>query len=290
MHESPNDMTEVPSLMMKIRPTRLERAVGRLLRGPDHSASDGGDDASGSADDASGDGDQAGGGDSAGDSSGDADDTSTLGAATTGDGAGDSADDADSDGKGGDDDQKDDVEGPPEAYDLKVTIKDAEGKDQAIEVDPVLVTKATPIFKDLKLTNEQANKITALVPEVQARLAEQQNDDFAAMRAAWAKDAADAAKNPDIGGKNWKSTVSFAGKAMDHFVGPSEKDEKGQEKNEFRALLNETGLGEHPAMIRAFRKIGEALGEDSTLARGQQTVERKPREEVMYPEDAPKKK
>lgn len=283
---------------MKIRPTPLERAIGRLLRGPDHSAADGGDgdsgdsggdDASGSDDAGTGDGDQAGDDAGAGDGGDAGDDGTALGKATAGDGAGDGDADKGADDKDGGDDQAGDTDGPPEAYDLKITVKDAEGKDQPVEIDPALMTAATPIFKDLGLTNEQAQKVAALVPEVQARMAEQQNDEFAKVRADWAKDAADGQKNPDIGGKNWKSTMSLAGKAMDQFVGPSEKDDKGNEKNEFRALLNATGLGEHPAMIRAFRKIGEALSEDGALPRGEQATVRKPREEELYPDDVPKK-
>lgn len=281
---------------MKMTP--LERAIGRLLRGPDHSAADGGDggsgdsggdDASGSDDAGAGDGDQAGDDAGAGDGGDTGDDGTALGKATAGDGAGDGGDDAGSDNQDSGDDKAGDADGPPETYDLKVTVKDAEGKDQAVEIDPALLTVATPILKDLKLTNEQANKVAALVPEIQSRMVEQQNDEFAKVRADWAKDAADGQKNPDIGGKNWKSTISLAGKAMDQFVGPSEKDDKGVEKNEFRALLNETGLGEHPAMIRAFRKIGEALSEDGSLPRGEQATVRKPREEELYPDDVPKK-
>ena len=34
---------------------------------------------------------------------------------------------------------------------------------------------------------------------------------------------------------------------------------------ELKSIMNDTGLGNHPEMIRAFSKIGEMLGEDSLV-------------------------
>jgi hypothetical protein len=173
----------------------------------------------------------------------------------------------------------------PETYDLKLTVQGEDGKEAEVAIDNALLETATPILKELKLTNEQANKVAALVPKVQERLIQQQNDAFAETRTQWAKQAQE---DPEIGGKNWKSTQSLAAKALDHFVGPA-ADDKGN-KNEFRQLLDDTGLGNHPAMIRFCRKVGEGLAEDGTLARGSEGPRAKPdRLEALYPEDVKKK-
>jgi hypothetical protein len=213
----------------------------------------------------------------------DADTSTVLGTAATDEGTGDEGGDT----KEGDKGDPETI--VPEAYDLKLTIKTDDGKDEEITIDPVLLDEATPVLKDLGLTNDQANKVAALVPKVQERLIQQQNDAFAETRAQWAKDAqADA----EIGGKNWKESKSLAAKALDHFVGPAVvKDAKGNEtKNAFRQLLDDTGLGNHPEMIRTFRKIGAGLAEDGTLARGAATAKEKPdRLTRLYPEDVPKK-
>jgi hypothetical protein len=115
------------------------------------------------------------------------------------------------------------------------------------------------------------------------------NDEFAKVRADWAKEAQN---DPEIGGKNWTDTQRFAAKALDHFGAPSEikeVDGKKVETNEFRKLLNESGMGNHPVFIRMFRKIGEAVSEDGTFVRNNQVVETKlSREERLYPDDVPK--
>jgi hypothetical protein len=290
MFDAKTDTTGAQSLAMRIKPTPLERAMGRLMRAPDHDAGDGAADA-GAADggdaassgDGDGDGKAASAAD-AGDGADGVDDATVLGSADAGDGAGDKSGDGAGDsaaatGDGKDDDSKDGANGLPEKYDINLTVKDAEGKDQKVELDPALIDEATPVFKELGLGNEQANKIVALVPQVQARMAQQQQDEFAAVKADWAKSAE---QDPEIGGKNWKQSQQFAARALDAFGA-----EKG---SDFRALLDDTGLGNHPEMIRMFRKIGEAVGEDGLFARGDAKPAKKSREEELYPEDVPTKK
>lgn len=206
-----------------------------------------------------------------------------LGSAAADNGAGDTDGSTESGEAPGDDTQEgaDDV---PEAYELKVTTKDAEGKDVDVEIDPVLLEKATPVLKDVGLTNEQANKVASLVPEIQARIEQKQADDFAAMKAQWAKDAQ---ADTEIGGANWKETQNLAAKALDKFIGPAVND-KG-EKNPFRQMLDDTGLGNHPEMIRAFRNVGAAIAEDGSMPRSDHAIQKKSREEELYPDDVPKK-
>jgi hypothetical protein len=198
--------------------------------------------------------------------------TSILGSATTDAGTGDDQ----GDGAPGKDDGGTDESAVavPEKYEISLTVKDAEGKDEAVEIDPVLLEAATPVLKDLGLTNEQANKVAGLVPQVQQRVLQQQQDEFAAQKAEWAKDAAE---DKEIGGKNWKETQSLAARALDHFGATQD--------SEFRQLLDQTGLGNHPVMIGMFRKIGAALSEESTFAEGSGQVGKKDRLEELYPED-----
>lgn len=271
-----------------MRPTPSERAMGRFMRAPDHDGGDGdggapagegGSDAN--SNDSGGDGEADGGQDGG-------DDTSVLGGAKSGEGAGGEGGDGSADGEGGDADAGKDGEGegdgPPEAYDLKLVTmtKDEDGKDveTAVEMDKALVEKAAPVLKDLGLNNDQANKIVSLVPEVQARMAEQQANDHAAMKAQWARDAE---ADPEIGGKNWKETQTLAAKALDHFGAPQGSD--------FRKLLDDTGLGNHPVMISMFRKIGQAVREDDKIERDTTNPQgKKDRLETLYPEDVPTKK
>ena len=194
------------------------------------------------------------------------------------------AGDGDAEGKGKDGEDGDGADGAPEAYELKLTLteKDAEGNDveKSVDMDPVLVEKATPILKELNLTNEQANKMVGLVPQIQARMLEQQNDEFATMRAAWLKEAR---ADPEIGGKNWSKSLNLAAKALDHLGAP-----KG---SEFRSLLDETGIGNRKELVTIFAKIGGMIREDGDLVReGANPAGKKDKLAESYPDDVPKEK
>lgn len=177
--------------------------------------------------------------------------------------------------------------GPPETYDLKVTTKGEDGSDVEVPIDTVILEKATPLLKELGLTNEQANKLAPLAIDIQQRVATQQADEFKAMKADWAKQAKE---DSEIGGAKFNETLALSAKVLDAFGAKSEKNDKGEEQNEFRALLNDTGLGNHPVMLKMFRSIGEQLGEDSHLIRGDAMPQsKKSREEILYPDDVPTK-
>jgi len=55
-------------------------------------------------------------------------------------------------------------------------------------------------------------------------------------------------------GNKYEGKVDMATRAFAQFTSP-----------ELRTIINKTGLGNHPEMIRAFSKIGESLGEDSLV-------------------------
>lgn len=55
-------------------------------------------------------------------------------------------------------------------------------------------------------------------------------------------------------GKTWQEEVSRAVRAADEFGG-----------KELRQLLEETGLGNHPAMVRAFAVVGKRMMEDISV-------------------------
>jgi hypothetical protein len=147
-------MTGLLNSTSLMRPTELERRHGRFMRAPDHDA--GTDDTGG---------DDAGTGDQVVDTGSDGDDAVTdLAAATT-----DSR--SRRQGRRGQSGRKGDADQPvvPEAYELKITTQDAEGKDVDVEIDTALLTEATPILKELNLTNEQANKLAPLAVKVQEK-------------------------------------------------------------------------------------------------------------------------
>lgn len=68
---------------------------------------------------------------------------------------------------------------------------------------------------------------------------------------------ADAKADKEIGGNAWDDSIVAARKAVDILGGDS-----------LRELLNKSGLGDHPGIIRAFVRVGKAISEDSIGGKG----------------------
>ena len=130
----------------------------------------------------------------------------------------------------------------PEAYDLKV----AEG----MELDQAMLEAFTPVFKELGITQEQAQKLT----DTYAPLVEAQGESI--------KQASLKAYEETIEG--WKSeTLKELGieskKALAYVA--KVRDKFGDEQ--LSEILDETGVGNHPAMVRFLVKAGKAISEDA---------------------------
>ncbi len=252
------------SLLGRMSPA--ERAAGRYLRAPDGHDGDGGDPGAGDegGDEAGGDG-----GDQSADQSNvndqaksDEDEDSSLISKAGEDKAGD----------------PDPATLPPEKYELTAP--------EGFAVDETVMAEADPVFRDLGLTNEQANKLMPLAGKFADRIAAAQNDAFQAMKTDWAKEAK---ADKELGGANWAETESLVAKALD--TAAAGMGEKGPERvAAFKALLDETGIGNRADLIHVFRWFGSQMGEGGGFARSDAGATVKPdRLATLYPNDVPNK-
>ena len=138
------------------------------------------------------------------------------------------------------DDSKQDA---PEAYDWKLP--------DGVEFDQGGLEAFGEFAKGAGLNNEQAN---ALLGKLAPAIAERQQAAHVAMVSGWV-DASRA--DTEIGGPNLAQNVAVAKKAMDKFGTP-----------ELTNLLNDTGLGNHPEIVRAFYRAGKAISEDRFVGGG----------------------
>lgn len=158
----------------------------------------------------------------------------------------------------------------PEKYELKAS----EGLP---ELDAEAVALAEPVFKEIGLTNEQAQQLVPVAEQFAQRIAEQMEAaataNVAQQRAAW---LAEAQAAEDIGGAKWSDTLVAAAKGLDAL---------GFTKGTpFRDLLDDSGLGNHPDMIRAWLKVGRAVSEDSDFVRsGVATAGARTLADTLYP-------
>lgn len=126
----------------------------------------------------------------------------------------------------------------PETYELK-----AEGAEEAD-------IEATEAFaKEHGLTNEQAQAVLDQNLAKAVSFQEAQDAAFEKQKAEWA----DAVKaDPDLGGDKLDQTIELSRLAMDKFADQS-----------FADMLNETGLGNHPELVRMMSRIGQVMKEGS---------------------------
>jgi len=258
--------------------TVAERAAGRFMRAPDHDAgtaggdggSNGGDAGAGAQANGGGDGAGAGadaGGNAGNDQSGGNDEGgSTIlsdaakpdGAAGAADGQQGDASDEGGEGKGegprltfGEGEAAAEILGAPEAYEIKAPEGMTFDKDAFEAVEPVL--------KDLNLSNEAAQAVVNAYAEkilpLMAERAKAEGEALGAdMRREWAQQA-----EKEFDGKEGRPTLQEA-KALSRQaflkfgVG-------GKEDDPFLQLLDDSGLGSHPVMVRTIAMIGRAVGE-----------------------------
>lgn len=109
------------------------------------------------------------------------------------------------------------------------------------------------IAKELKLTQEQAQ---AAFEKLATKGQANQQARFEAIKADWGQQAT---TDQEFGGDKLQENLAVAKKALDTFGTP-----------ELTKLLNESGLGNHPEIIRAFYRAGKAISEDSNLVTGRQ--------------------
>lgn len=124
----------------------------------------------------------------------------------------------------------------PESYDFKMP--------EGVEVDKAAVEDFTAVAKELKLDQATAQKVA----DVGAKMMQRQAEAHAKMVESWVEQVK---TDPEIGGDKFDENVAVARKALETFGTPELKD-----------VLNATGLGNHPAVLKAFYKAGKAISED----------------------------
>lgn len=167
-----------------------------------------------------------------------------------------------------------DDDGVPEAYAL--TLPDG------LVLDAGAIAEATPVFRELGLSNAAANRLMPVAAQFAQRVQDQANRQLLSHVQAERKAWLDAARaDPEIGGAKWGDTIATAAAALDRLG--------FTRGSAFRNLLDESGLGNHPDMIRAFVKVGKAVSEDNDFVLGGGIPRtRRDRAETLYPHDQPK--
>ena len=136
-------------------------------------------------------------------------------------------------------------------------------------LDKAAMERATPLFKELGLSQENAQKLVNFyASEIQAG-AQNQLESFSQLKQEWREKSS---KDNEFGGDKFQENVGIAMKALDKFGTP-----------ELRELMDDTGVGNHPEVIRAFYKVGQFLVEDNPGSTGSASSKPKDRVSILYP-------
>jgi len=148
-------------------------------------------------------------------------------------------------------------------------------------IDSDILAEAEPTLKELNLSNDQAQKLMPLAGQLVKKTLERAEAAITERAVTNRREWAEAFENdPEIGGVNKARTIALAAKAFDHY---------GIKAGEgVRALLDESGLGNHPDLIRFVARVGGDL-EEGSFDRGDAATTPKAPEQKMYgPEFQPK--
>lgn len=148
--------------------------------------------------------------------------------------------------------KKDAPAGAPEKYEFKAH----EGR----EFDPEIIGTFSDVARELNLTQDAAQKV---LDRMGPKMAERQAAYAESLRTQWAEKARG---DKEIGGDKLDANLAVAKKALDAFG-----------NQELRTLLNESGLGNHPEVIRLLYKAGRAISEDGYVGSSAGAARQMPR-------------
>lgn len=158
-------------------------------------------------------------------------------------------DDDSSDEENNSDDDGSDQSEVPEKYEYNLP--------EGMEVDQALADKFEPIAKEAGLTNDQVNKIAPVIAEHLQDMAEKQTEAWQNTVEKWGEELK---ADPEFGGAKFNDNVEIAKKAINQFGG-----------EELTKALEETGMGNHPALVKFAHAVGKAIGEDGFIDGAEQT-------------------
>lgn len=148
----------------------------------------------------------------------------------------------------------------PDSYELKAP----DGYEQA------QLEQFSELAKGLGLNNEQAQKLLDQQAEQKQQFEASALDSFKELTAQWEEQAK---ADSEIGGEKFERSLQYADKALTQFATP-----------EFKQILNDSGYGNHPEMVRIFARIGQKLSEDNMVADEQRKGGEQDDAKLFYPD------
>jgi hypothetical protein len=141
---------------------------------------------------------------------------------------------------------------------------------EGVEVDAETMSEAHALLGEMKLPQEQAQRLVDFYAGKIRRFGDAQTENWVKLNEKW---VGEFKADKEIGGDRIQETVAAATRAMDRFGTPG-----------LREALILTGAGNHPEVIRFVARIGRATAEDRFVAAaGASAGSSRSAAEVLYP-------
>lgn len=157
------------------------------------------------------------------------------------------------------------AEGAPETYE---EFKAPEG----VKLDEEVTGEFKTVAKELGLKQDDAQKVIDLGVKMQEKFQAKLSEHIEHTTTEWQKQARGDA---EFGGDKLGENLAVAKQALDAFA-----------SDDLKTLLNESGLGNHPEIIRTFYRVGKAISEDKLVPGTPGKGKEKSAAEILYPNQA----
>lgn len=139
---------------------------------------------------------------------------------------------------------------------------------EGLRIDEAAFGEFAPLAKEFGLSQEQAQKLV----DVAAGLVDRTTKTAEGVHADTIKKWADDSRNDaEVGGKDFDANLGIALTAIDKFG-----------DDELKQILDASGFGNHPAVVRLFYRVGKAAGSDAAIVTGNAVKASNPLA-AMYP-------
>lgn len=125
---------------------------------------------------------------------------------------------------------------------------------EGVALDADALGEFVPFAKELKLNQEQAQRLVDMGSMIASKMQQSSIENWQKQTSEWAEQTK---ADKEIGGKEFDANIGMALKAIETFGTP-----------ELKTLLDESGIGNHPEIVRFAYKIGKAIGEDRSFVSG----------------------
>lgn len=140
---------------------------------------------------------------------------------------------------------------------------------EGVQLDETALAAADPLFKELGLTQENAQKVIDLYAKQVQAGSQSQTEAFNQLKSDWREQSKN---DKEFGGDKFDENVKVGQFAITKYGTP-----------ELKQLLEDHGLGNHPEMIRFMVRVGRTLNEDVPGSSGAATSQAQDRVSTLYP-------